>query len=71
MFKWTCLVVAVVFLSAVDTVAQGLWAYEIRNSVLMGLRCDRISKPDSEQFFVSLNELNVRLSEPASYGAHN
>jgi predicted nucleic acid-binding protein len=48
-------------------VAPRLWAYEIRNSVLMGLRRGRISKPDSEQFFLSLNELNVRLSEPASY----
>src|SRR5712671_1264135 len=53
--------------SAVDTVAPRLWAYEIRNSVLMGLRRGRISKPDSAQFLVSLNELNVRLSEPASY----
>jgi predicted nucleic acid-binding protein len=53
--------------SAVDTVAPRLWAYEIRNSVLMGLRRGRISKPDSAQFLVSLNELTVRLSEPASY----
>jgi predicted nucleic acid-binding protein len=53
--------------SAVDSVAPRLWAYEIRNSVLMGIRRGRISKPDSEQFLLSLNELNVRLSEPASY----
>jgi predicted nucleic acid-binding protein len=53
--------------SAVDSVAPRLWAYEIRNSVLMGIRRGRISKPDSEQFLVSLNELNVHLSEPASY----
>ena len=33
----------------------------------MGLRRGRISKPDSAQFLVSLNDLNVRLSEPASY----
>src|ERR1051326_9050776 len=50
--------------SAVDTVAPRLWAYEIRNSVRMGIGRGRISKPDSEQFLVSLNELNVRLSEP-------
>jgi len=55
--------------SAVDTVAPLLWAYEIRNSILMALRRGRISKPDSVQFLVSLNELNVRLSEPASYDA--
>src|SRR6266481_6885486 len=53
--------------SAVDAIAPRLWAYEIRNSILMGLRRGRISKPDSEQFLVSLNELNVRLSEPTSY----
>jgi len=53
--------------SAVDTVAPRLWAYEIRNSVLMGLRRGRISQSDSEQFLVSLNELNVRLSDPLSY----
>ncbi len=53
--------------SAVDPVAPRLWAYEIRNSVLMGLRRGRISKPDSEQFLASLNDLNVRLGEPASY----
>ena len=53
--------------SAVDTVAPRLWAYEIRNSVLMGIRRGRISKSDSEQFLLSLNELNVRLSEPQSY----
>ena len=33
----------------------------------MGIRRGRISKPDSELFLVSLNELNVRLSEPVSY----
>ena len=33
----------------------------------MGLRRGRISKPDSEQFLVSLDDLNVRLSEPVSY----
>ncbi|MBI5280721.1 MAG: type II toxin-antitoxin system VapC family toxin [Candidatus Solibacter usitatus] len=53
--------------SAVDAVAPRLWAYEIRNSVLMGIRRGRISKPDGEQFLTSMNEMNVRLSEPASY----
>lgn len=53
--------------SAVDSVAPRLWAYEIRNSILMGIRRGRISKPDSEQFLISLNDLNVRISEPASY----
>ena len=42
-------------------------AHEIRNNILMGIRRSRISQPDSEQFLLSLNELNVRLSEPVSY----
>ncbi len=53
--------------SSLETVAPRLWAYEIRNSILMGFRRGRISKPDAEQFLASLNELNVRLSEPSSY----
>ena len=53
--------------SAVEAVAPRLWAYEIRNSILMGLRRGRLGKLDSEQVLVSLNELNMRLSEPASY----
>ena len=55
--------------SAVDTVAPQLWAYEIRNSILMALRRGRVSKPDSAQFLASLNELNVRLCQPESYDA--
>ena len=64
---YTTAVFQAVSSSAVDSVAPRLWAYEIRNSVLMGIRRGRISKPDSEQFLISLNDLNVRLSEPASY----
>src|SRR5258708_22226781 len=52
-------------MGAVD--APRLWAYEIRNSVLVGFRRGRISKPDTELFLASLNGLNVRLSEPSSY----
>lgn len=32
-----------------------------------GIRRGRITKLDSQQFLISLNELHVRLSEPASY----
>ena len=63
MVFYTKAVFDVVSSSAVEAVAPRLWAYEIRNSVLMGLRRSRISKPDSEQLLVSLNELNVRLTE--------
>jgi predicted nucleic acid-binding protein len=66
---YTRAVLLAVSSSAVDAVAPRLWAYEIRNSVLMGLRRGRISKADSEQFLTSLNDLNVRLREPASYDA--
>jgi predicted nucleic acid-binding protein len=65
--NYTKAVLQAVSSSSVDAVAPRLWAYEIRNSVLMALRRGRIGKPDSEQFLTSLNHLNVRLSEPASY----
>ena len=64
---YTRAVFQAIFSSAVDSVAPRLWAYEIRNSVLMGIRRGRITKPDSEQFLVS------RLAEraeraPPQYG---
>ncbi len=37
-------------ISSLEIVAPQLWAYEIRNSVLMGFRRGRINKPDTEQF---------------------
>ena len=64
---YTKAVFEAVSFSALDAVAPRLWAYEIRNSILMGLRRGRIGKPDGVQFLVSLIELNVRLTEPASY----
>jgi predicted nucleic acid-binding protein len=64
---YTKAVLQAVSTSVVDAVAPRLWAYEIRNSVLMALRRARISKSDAEQFLVSLTELNVRFAEPASY----
>jgi predicted nucleic acid-binding protein len=53
--------------SEIKGIAPGLWAYEIRNTVLTALRRGRISKPDCQQILTSLNELKVRLSEPSSY----
>jgi predicted nucleic acid-binding protein len=50
-------------------VAPRLWAYEIRNVVLMAIRRGRISRSDGEQFLLSLNDFRVRLSEPGSYDA--
>lgn len=53
--------------SSVEAVAPHLWAYEIRNSLLIGLRRGRISKPDSEDFLAALNELTLQLSGRSSY----
>ncbi len=53
--------------SLLNAVAPTLFAYEIRNSVLMALRRGRISDMDAEQFLSSLNEMDVRLIEPPSY----
>jgi predicted nucleic acid-binding protein len=44
-----------------------LWAYEIRNSVLMGIRRGRIGKAHAEDFFASLRALPIQFTEPASY----
>jgi predicted nucleic acid-binding protein len=62
---YTKAVFQAVFSSVVDTVVPPIWAYEIRNSILMGLRRGRISNSDSEQFFIALNALNVTLIEPS------
>ncbi|MGH9627601.1 MAG: type II toxin-antitoxin system VapC family toxin [Bryobacteraceae bacterium] len=48
-----------------DAVAPRLWAYEVRNSVLMGLRRGRIAKTDAEEFLKSLPALRIRLIDPA------
>lgn len=48
-------------------VAPRLWAYEVRNSVLLGLRRGRIIKSDAEDFLGSLADLNIQLVDSASY----
>ena len=55
--------------SPLVAIAPRLWAYEVRNSVLMGLRRGRISKADAEIFLGSLADLSIRLSDPVSYDA--
>lgn len=55
--------------SSLESFAPRLWAYEIRNSVLMGLRRGRITKTDAEGFLDSLDDLNIRLTDPVSYDA--
>lgn len=50
-----------------EGVAPRLWAYELRNSVLMGIRRGRIAKADAEEFLKSLSDLRIRLTDPLSY----
>ena len=50
-----------------EAVAPRLWAHEVRNSVLMGLRRKRITRPDAQEFFESLKSLPIRLADPISY----
>ena len=53
--------------SSIEAFAPRLWAYEIRNSVLMGVRRGRITQADAEEFLRSLADLNIRLADPVSY----
>lgn len=46
--EYTKAIFEAAFASAIDTVAPQLWAYEVRNSVLMGVRRGRITKSDSK-----------------------
>ena len=50
-----------------EAVAPRLWAYEVRNSVLMGLRRKRITHADAQEFFESIKGLPIRLADPLSY----
>jgi predicted nucleic acid-binding protein len=63
---YTQAILSAITASMLDALAPSLWAYEVRNSVLMALRRGRIAKPDGDAFLQSLNELNVSLSEPVS-----
>lgn len=53
----------------VEAIAPRLWAYEVRNSVLMGMRRNRIGSVDAQQFIESINVLPIRLVDPVSYDA--
>ena len=54
-------------LAGITPFAPRLWAYEIRNSVLMGLRRTRISQQHADLFISSLQKLNFQLVDPVSY----
>jgi predicted nucleic acid-binding protein len=53
----------------VEAIAPRLWAYEVRNSVLMGLRRKRIGKAHAEEFLDSIKGLPIALVDPLSYDA--
>ena len=50
-----------------EAIAPRLWAYEVRNSVLMGLRRQRITPADAQEFFESIKGLPILLTDPVSY----
>lgn len=50
-----------------EAVAPRLWAYEVRNSVLMGLRRKRITPAHAQEFLESVKVLPIRLTDPVSY----
>ncbi len=53
----------------VDPIAPELWAYEVRNSILMGMKRGRTTLEGARTLMAFLNELDVHLSEPASHDA--
>jgi predicted nucleic acid-binding protein len=52
-----------------DPIAPALWAYEIRNTILMGMKRGRITNDGAQRLLIFLNDLNVQLSDPASHDA--
>jgi predicted nucleic acid-binding protein len=50
-----------------EAVAPRLWAYEIRNCLLMGVRRGRITMAHAEAFLEDLKSLPIRLTDPLSY----
>src|SRR5271165_6936091 len=52
-----------------ESLAPRLWAYEVRNSVLVGLRRKRITHADALEFLESLKALPIRLVDTVSYDA--
>jgi predicted nucleic acid-binding protein len=55
--------------NSLEAFAPRLWAYEIRNSILMGLRRGRIVRADAAEFLDSLANLNIHLTDPVSHDA--
>src|SRR5689334_2831032 len=52
-----------------DGIVPAIWAYEVRNVALMGLRRGRITQGMVDVFFDSLRDLGFVLVQPPSYDA--
>ena len=53
----------------IEAGAPRLWAYEVRNAVLMGLRRKRITQADAREFHAAVDALPIRLVDPVLYDA--
>jgi predicted nucleic acid-binding protein len=53
--------------SRLEAIAPRIWAYEVHNSILMGLRRKRITRVDAFDFLESVKGLPIRLRDPVSY----
>jgi predicted nucleic acid-binding protein len=58
-----------ILLGSTEAAAPSLWAYEIRNAVLMGLRRKRITERQAQDFLDILKVLNITLTSPYSFDA--
>jgi predicted nucleic acid-binding protein len=54
-------------LNSSGAIAPRLWAYELRNSVLIGARRGRITKAHALDVLASLQSLQLFLTDPVSY----
>jgi predicted nucleic acid-binding protein len=52
---------------SLEAIAPRLWAYEVRNSALTGVRRKRVTQADADVFVQSLADLRITLIEPVSY----
>lgn len=50
-----------------EATAPRLWTYEIRNSVLIGMRRHRLTRDDALSFLKSVDALHIRLLDPPTY----
>jgi len=53
----------------IDPTAPSLWAYEIRNTLLMGIKRGRITRDRAQKLLGFIADLHVDLIDPVSYDA--